>query len=109
MATKINLVIDQGASFTTTLNLVDDDGEAVDLSNYSAAGQIRKHYSSSSATNFTVTLGDEEGTVTLELSANTSANLAAGRYVYDVELTDPSSIVSRIFEGIVTVNPQVTR
>lgn len=109
MATKINLIVDQGASFSTTLNLVDDNGDAVDLTNYSAAGQIRKHYTSLTSTDFVVTLGDDEGTITLELSANTSANLVAGRYVYDIELVDSSNVVSRVFEGIVTVNPQVTR
>ena len=109
MGTKVNLVIDQGASFETTVNLTDDNGDAVDLTGYSAAGQIRKHYTSSSATNMTIVLGGANGTVTMALSANATANLVAGRYVYDVELTDTSSSVSRIFEGIVTVTPQVTR
>ena len=109
MATKINLVIDQGSTFYTTLSLVDDNGDPVDLTNYTGAAQIRKHYSSSTATSFEVTVDEEGGTVSLALSANTSSNLVAGRYVYDVELTDPSDVVSRIFEGIVTVTPQVTR
>jgi len=109
MGTKVNLVVDQGATFETTINLTDDSGDLVDLTGYSGAGQIRKHYTSSNATNITVTLGGANGTVTLGLSANSTANLVAGRYVYDVEVTDPSSTVSRIFEGIVTVTPQVTR
>lgn len=109
MGTKVNLVIDQGATFETTINLTDDNGNLVDLENYSGQGQIRKHYTSSNATSFTVTLGGANGTVTLGLTANSTANLQAGRYVYDVELTDPSGDVSRIFEGIVTITPQVTR
>jgi len=109
MGTKVNLVIDQGASFETTVNLIDDEGDAVDLTGYSAAGQIRKHYTSSSATNITIVLGGANGTVTMALSANATANLVAGKYLYDVEVTDPSSIISRILEGIVTVTPQVTR
>lgn len=109
MGTKVNLVVDQGATFETTINLTDDNGDLVDLTGYTGAGQIRKHYTSSNAVNITVTLGGADGTVTLGLSANTTANLVSGRYVYDVELYDPSSIVSRIFEGIVTVTPQVTR
>lgn len=109
MATKINLIIDQGATFETTLNLTDDSDEAVDLTGYTGAGQIRKHYTSSNATSFAVTLGGANGTLTIGLSANSTANLAAGRYVYDIEVTDNSGIVSRLFEGIVTVTPQVTR
>ena len=109
MGTKVNLVIDQGASFETTINLTDDAGDVVDLTGYSASGQIRKHYTSTQATNFTVALGGADGTVTLALSANATANLVSGRYVYDVELTDTHNTVTRIFEGIVTVTPQVTR
>ncbi len=109
MATKINLIIDQGASFETTLNLTDDNDNAVNLTGYTGAGQIRKHYTSSTATSFSVTLGGANGTLTIGLSANSTANLASGRYVYDIEVTDSSGIVSRLFEGIVTVTPQVTR
>jgi hypothetical protein len=46
--------------------------------------------------------------ITLGLTANQTSNLVAGRYVYDVELTEGGE-VSRIVEGIVTVTPQVTR
>lgn len=108
MGTKVNLVVDQGATFETTINLTDDNGDLVDLAGYTGVGQIRKHYTSSNATNIVVTLGGANGTVTLGLTANATANLVAGRYVYDVELSNGST-VSRVFEGIVTVTPQVTR
>jgi len=109
MGTKLNLLIDQGASFETTLNLTDDNDDPVNLTSYTGSGQIRKHYTSSNATSFTITLGGANGTVTMALTANATANLASGRYVYDVEVTDITGIVTRIFEGIVTVTPQVTR
>lgn len=109
MATKINLIVDQGASFETTLNLTDDNDNPVSLVGYTGAGQIRKHYTSSNATSFSISLGGANGTVTLALSANTTANLTSGRYVYDIEVADSSGVVSRLFEGIVTVTPQVTR
>jgi hypothetical protein len=109
MGTKVNLLIDQGSTFESTIDLTDDEGNLVNLTGYSGAGQIRKHYTSSNATNLTVSLGGANGTVTMRLTANATANLVAGRYVYDVELTSPSSDITRIFEGIVTVTPQVTR
>ena len=40
--------------------------------------------------------------------ANT-ANVTPGRYVYDVKITSPASVVTRVVEGIVTVLPSVTR
>jgi hypothetical protein len=46
----------------------------------------------------------------MTLSANTTSSLKAGRYVYDVEIEEESTgVVTRIFEGIVNVLPNVTR
>ena len=109
MATKANLIVDQGTTYSTTVTITDDNGDVVDLTNYTGAAQMRKHYTSSNAATFTVSLGGVEGTVTLGLSANSTANLVAGRYVYDIELTHSSGQVSRVLEGIVTVTPNVTR
>lgn len=108
MATKANLVVDQGTTFTTTITVSDDEGNALDLTGYTGAAQIRKHYTSSNSVNFAVSISAGTGEVTLSLTANATANLNAGRYVYDCELTN-SGTVSRILEGIVTVSPQVTR
>lgn len=109
MAIKGNITIDQGADFSTEINVTDDDGNAVNLSDYTGVAQMRKHYTSSTAYNFTVSIASNSGVVTLSMSSNTSANIASGRYVYDCELTDTSGIVTRLVEGIVTVTPQVTR
>lgn len=109
MAIKANIVVDQGSSFSTTINLTDTDDTVIDLTGYTGAAQMRKHYTSSNSVPFTVTLVAGEGTVSLSLTANATANVVAGRYVYDVELTDPNGVISRIVEGIVTVTPNVTR
>lgn len=108
MATKANLVIDQGATFTTTISITDDDGNIIDLTGYTGAAQIRKHYTSLTAVNFAVSVNEANGEVTLSLTASQTGNIVAGRYVYDCELTR-SGTVSRVLEGIVTVTPQVTR
>ena len=107
MATKANIVIDQGTTFTTTISLTDDGGNALDLSVYTANAQIRKWYTSSNATSFSTALSG--GDVQLSLNANSTANLSAGRYVYDVVLTDNSNTITRVVEGMVTVTPRVSR
>jgi hypothetical protein len=109
MAIKANLQIDQGADFSTEIDVLDDNGDVVNLTGYSGAAQMRKHYTSSTSTNFTVAVNALAGTVTLSMNAVTSANVTPGRYVYDCELTSSSNVVSRLVEGIVTVTPQVTR
>lgn len=109
MATKANLLIDQGSTFSTTVTITDTNGNLLNLTGYTGAAQMRKSYTSSTAYNFNVSVGNTSGTITLSMSANTTANIAGGRYLYDVELIDTSNTVSRVFEGIVTVNPNITR
>ena len=108
MAEKLNLLIDQGTTYSTSFNVYDDSGTEVNLSTYSVAGQIRKTFSSSNSVAFTAT-GNSTGYVMLSLSANASGNIIAGRYVYDVELTSNTGIVTRAVEGIITITPQVTK
>lgn len=107
MATKANLVIDQGSTFASSIDILDENDEPVVLTNYTARGQIRKHYSSSNSVSFTTTLAN--GSLVISLTANQTANMVSGRYVYDLELVDPANTVLRILEGIVTVTPEVTR
>jgi hypothetical protein len=107
MAQKLNLVLDQGTTFTTSFTVNDDAGLPINFTGYTGNSQIRKHYTSSNAVPFTVSLYSN-GTITLTMNAATSGAITAGRYVYDVEVNSGSQ-VSRVVEGIVTVTPQVTR
>lgn len=108
MATKANLIIDQGSSFQVDIDIADEDDNLIDLTGYSGVSQIRKHYTSSTSVPFAVNV-DIYGGVQLTMTAEQTANLVAGRYVYDVELTSSGGVVTRVVEGIVTVTPQVTK
>ena len=109
MATKANIVIDQGTTFSTSINLTDDNGDPLNLAGYTGRSQMRKHYTSSNSHSFTVTLNEGMGTIELAMTSTQTANIVPGRYVYDVEVVSPANVVSRVLEGIVTVTPEVTR
>ena len=111
MAAKANIIIDQGADFSTTITVTDDAGDAVDLTGYTGEGQIRKHYTSTTSTPITLNFGSprSDGEITLSLGRTVTANMEAGRYVYDVEITSSANTRSRLIEGIATVTPEVTR
>lgn len=109
MGTKANLKVDQGSDFSTAINLTDDDGNALNLAGYTGAAQIRKYYTSTTSYNFDVDITANTGQITLSLTANTTNNITAGRYVYDLEITDSGGVVSRVLEGIITITPGVTR
>ena len=111
MATKLNLVIDQGATFSnSSIIAYDSSNTAIDFSGntYTIASKMRKFYTSTNAYTFTATSNSATGNITLTMTANTTANIVAGRYVYDVEITSNTGIVTRVKEGIVTVNPNAT-
>lgn len=108
MAIKANLIIDQGTDYSTTIMLTDVDDNQVSLTGFTANAQMRKTYTSSNSVAFTVTLNESFGEVILSLTDTQTANIVAGRYVYDVVLTS-NNITSRVIEGIVTVTPRVTR
>jgi DUF4097 and DUF4098 domain-containing protein YvlB len=109
MAIKAHITIDQGANYSTSIDVTDDAGDPVDLTGYTGAAQMRKHYTSTNAHSFTVSIANASGVVTLSMNAAVTGNISPGRYVYDCELTDGDGTVSRLIEGIVTITPQVTR
>ena len=109
MATRVNIIIDQGTDFSTAINLTDSSGVNLNLTGYSAASQIRKTFSSSNSTAFTCTLTTANSTLTLALNNSVTAAMSPGRYVWDAELPNSSGTISRILEGMVTVTPEVTK
>lgn len=110
MAEFVELTLEQGATFTTTINVNENDGTPKDLSSYTARSQMRKSYYATTAKDFTLTKTNAVGgELTMSMTAANTANLTPGRYVYDVEIEDTGGTVTRIFEGIVVVMPGVTR
>lgn len=106
-----NLYLEQGTTFTTTITLDDVYGETYNLVGYTASSQMRKSYYSSNATaTFDTTINLGQGSVTLSLDSDITANIAAGRYVYDAIIVDTNTnVTTRILEGIIEVSPRVTR
>ena len=110
MAIHSNLFIDQGSSLSVDIDVTDTDGNALDLTNYTVAGQIRKTYASLTATDVAATVENaNNGTVRIQLTAAETNALKAGRYVYDVEITSQGGSVTRVVEGQVEIMPGVTR
>jgi hypothetical protein len=108
LAEFIEYQIEQGATWSNDLTLSDVYNTTLDLTEYTVRAQLRKSYYSSTATEFTVTT-DTTGLITMELSAEITANLRPGRYVYDLIAEDGDGVVIRIIEGIATVTPSATK
>ena len=112
MAAIANLTIDQGATFSSDVTVKDANGNAFDLTGYTASAKMAKGFQSTKTrTSITCTIQAPatNGLVTLSLTADQTTALDDGRYVYDLEiLQTSSSTVTRVIEGIITVRPQVT-
>ena len=104
------MTLEQGANFTTTVTVNGSDGSPTNLTSYTAAAQLRKSYYSSTANSFTVTVSNAaNGELTMAMTAANTANLTPGRAVYDLLITSPTNVKTRVVEGIVTILPSVTR
>ena len=110
MAAFTEITIEKGATFSTTINVEDSNGDAINLSGYTANSQIRKSYYSTTANSFTATVtGTANGEITLSVPSSNTSVMPIGRSVYDLLITAPDGTKTRVVEGIATVLPAVTR
>ena len=105
-----NFILEQGATFNRILTLKENNS-AMNLSGYSVASKMRStHDSSTVVGTFTCTISNASaGEITMQMTNSTTADLEEGMYVYDLEITNSAGTVTRVMEGSVTVNPEVTR
>jgi len=110
MATVSNLFVDQGSYFSRFLTLVTPAGNVFDLTDYTVSSQMRKSATSSTAYEIPCVIVDPAaGKIKLRLTAASTENIPAGRYLYDLEVTDDSGEKLRVLEGIINIVPQITR
>jgi hypothetical protein len=85
MAITKNLNIDQGATFSTNVYYLDIK-TPTSLAGYGVRAKLKRSYYSANSTSFIARVIDAaNGIVSLRLNSDVTANLVAGRYVYDVE------------------------
>ena len=104
------LFLEQGSDYNTSITLTDVNGDPYDLTDYAAKSQIKKsYYSTNASADFVITINEPaSGIIIFSLDSANTANISAGRYVYDVIIKNSSNNVTRVLEGIVNVLPQVT-
>jgi hypothetical protein len=106
-----DITIEQGASFSKTLTLKDDNNVVINVSADTFRGQVRKHHSSTDIqATFTFTITDgPNGVVTWSLTDTQTSAMSSGKLLYDIEWVQSSGTVTRILEGIVDSTPEITR
>ena len=109
-AIPLNLLLEKGTDFDATFNIQNEDNTTpLNLTGYTAEAKMRRSYFSTTATSFVVTFVDRyNGILKIGLNNAATSGLDPRRYVYDIVLTSPQSIKTRVIEGIVEVTPGVT-
>lgn len=116
MAVSYNTVIDQGATWYLTVTYENPDGTPINITNYTAALQLRSLPSDPTAvlsltTGAGITITGATGTVAITASATQTRAIDEGNYYYDLEISSPASpsVVTRLVQGQVVVSAEVTR
>jgi hypothetical protein len=118
MAVAYNVEIDQGADWFLNVNYDNPDGSAVNITNYTAALQVRSLPSSEVAVltlttaNAGITITGATGLVAIHATATQTRAIDEGSYYYDLEITSPATptaVVTRLVQGQALVSAEVTR
>ena len=111
MAEYVELYIDQGSDFTSTITVNDDDTNLpVGMAGINVSSQMRRSLVSPNAyASFVCSVSNpSNGEITISMSSANTANLRPGRYFFDLN-TFTSENKARLIEGIVIVTPAITR
>lgn len=123
MAGKLDLNIDQGSDYKLLVTIKDSTGTPVDITNHTFKGEIRPSYSSkvlSASFSFNILdQGVNPGKVevllpaadsaAIELKESNSASRSVKAFAYDIESDDGTGARTRWLEGVVNLNPEVTK
>lgn len=115
MATKLDLQMDQGATFEHQLTWKTESGTAIDLTGYTARMQVRTKVSATetifdlTTENGFLELGGVAGTIIIKINNTMSSAVDELRGVYDLELVSGAGFITRLVQGKLTIDPEVTR
>ena len=114
MAEYVELFVDQGSDFYTTIDLNDDNTNLpTNVASYVVTSSLRRSLLSPNvAANLVCSAPDAaNGQILVTLNAANTANLRPGPYFFDVKVRDPNAHFeySKLIEGVIFVTPSVTR
>ena len=109
-----NFLIEQGATLNKVITWKDGNDAAINLTGYTAVAQFRPTITAApvltlSSVTSGITLGGAAGTITLQATATTTAALATGEGVWELELTTSGGVVTRLLTGAYFISPEVVR
>ena len=105
-----NLVIYKFTDFEQTFVLEDSQSNsAKNLTDFTGTCKMQRTLNLGSLTAFNLSFTNRTlGKVRISLTSAQTANIADGKYFYELMLTDPKDVTERVIEGVVIVKHPVT-
>ena len=105
-----NLVIYKFTDFEQTFVLDDSQSNsAKNLTDFTGTCKMQRTLNLGSLTAFNLSFTNRTlGKVRISLTSAQTANIADGKYFYELMLTDPNDVTERVIEGVVIVKHPVT-
>lgn len=112
MAGTYDFTIEQGTTFSRTFTWTDSSNNPINLTGYTAKLSIAPAPAGTPYISLTdtsgITLGGSAGTIAVTLTAAQTTAFTFTTAKYDLKLTDASGNVTRLLEGTVTLDDEVT-
>jgi hypothetical protein len=108
-AINVNLILEQGTDYEVDFTIRNDDGTRLNLTGYGSSSIMKKTYSSNTSYPFDVNFVDRiNGEISISMGRSDTSLISEGRYVYDITLTSPTNVRTRVVQGNIIVSPGVT-
>lgn len=123
-AASLDILVEQGATFTRLLTFQDSQGNQIDLTGNLYRAEIKQNVTDTIVVaSFAFQILDQtdpttKGQVIWSMDATTTMGIALRKqgnparqvqaFCYDIEVTYPSAAVDRILQGLCNVSPEVT-
>jgi hypothetical protein len=105
----VNIVIEQGADYSSSFTITNPDGSPYTIFNNSAAASIKKHPESEVSYSFITEIDPDDGQILLSMPNELTSTIPSGRYFYDIVITNINDgYRSRVIEGMAMVTPGIT-
>lgn len=106
-----DMTIYEATTHNMALTWLDDNGDEIDLTNWSAYMHIRNNEGDASYLDCTpyITLGGVAGTIAIEFPPTFIVDVGYTDGVYDIDLHHTSGRVERLIRGKVSIVNEITR
>jgi hypothetical protein len=110
MSVQDNFTLDAGGTLIREFAYLNDEGQAVDISGYTAKAQVRESTFGALIFESTPTIDEETFVITMHWTPAQTKLLVKSNYVYGLEISDADTgDVAVLTHGVLTVNQEIVR